>query len=82
MTAVSWCEHLSPTRSTFSFVRFHSFDRSGIQMNHWMLAIAWGAALASLYLVADMITTDFVCRRAERVALRRPVGADARFRRR
>ncbi len=51
-------------------------------MSHWLLAIAWGAALASLYLVADMIMTDFVCRRAERVALRRPVGADARFRRR
>ena len=36
----------------------------------WLLAIAWGACLASLFLIADMIRTDIVCRKAERTASR------------
>ncbi len=51
-------------------------------MSNWLLAIAWGSALASFYLVTDMIMTDFASRRAARVVARRPPGADARFRRR
>jgi hypothetical protein len=33
-----------------------------------LLIVAWGAGLASLFLVADMIMTDISCRRAERTA--------------
>lgn len=41
-------------------------------MNAWLMVVAWGAGIASLLLVADMIKTDFACRRAERaVALSR-----------
>ncbi len=40
-------------------------------MSNWLLAIAWGSALASLYLIADMVMTDLACRRAERIADRR-----------
>jgi hypothetical protein len=44
---------------------FHSIDHLGIRMmSNWLLAIAWGSALASLYLIADMIMTDVASRRA------------------
>jgi len=77
-TAVSWGEHIFPTRSTF-----HSSDLLGIRMmSNWLLAVAWGSALASLYLIADMVMTDFACRRAERVHARRRTGLSERFSRR
>lgn len=40
-------------------------------MNAWLMTIAWGAGLASLFLVADMIRTDLACRRAERATTQR-----------
>jgi hypothetical protein len=39
-------------------------------MDAVLLIVAWGAGLASLFLVADMIMTDISCRRAERSAAR------------
>ena len=33
----------------------------------WLLFVAWGAVLASLYLVADMIKSDIASRRHWRV---------------
>jgi hypothetical protein len=39
-------------------------------MDAVLLIVAWGAGLASLFLVADMIMTDISCRRAERNAAR------------
>ncbi len=33
----------------------------------WLLFVAWGAGLASLYLVADMIKRDIASRRQLRV---------------
>ncbi len=50
-------------------------------MDALLLVIAWGAGLVSLFLVADMITTDLAHRRAERVAMRQlevPVEAGRR----
>ncbi|MGH7091092.1 MAG: hypothetical protein ACREFQ_19515 [Stellaceae bacterium] len=42
-------------------------------MNAWLMVVAWGAGVASVFLVADMIWTDLACRRAERAttAIRR-----------
>ncbi len=42
-------------------------------MDGWLLAVAWGAGVAGLLLVADMIKTDLACRRLERVAISRHV---------
>ncbi len=39
-------------------------------MDALLLIVAWGAGLMSLFLVADMIASDLVNRRAERVAAR------------
>jgi hypothetical protein len=39
-------------------------------MDALLLIVAWGAGLISLFLVADMIASDIVNRRAERVAAR------------
>jgi hypothetical protein len=39
-------------------------------MDALLLIVAWGAGLMSLFLVADMIASDLVSRRAERVAAR------------
>ena len=39
-------------------------------MSGWLLIVAWGAGLASLYLVADMVRVDIRCRRAERRSAR------------
>lgn len=41
-------------------------------MDALLLIVAWGAGIASLFLVADMIVADFSCRRAERIAGRVP----------
>jgi len=40
-------------------------------MSNAILILAWASLLASLFLVADMIATDLVTRRVERIALRR-----------
>lgn len=40
-------------------------------MTAWLMVVAWGAGIASLFLVADMIWTDVTCRRAERATTRR-----------
>lgn len=40
-----------------------------------LLVVAWGAGLASLFLVADMIMTDIACRRSAR---RHDASGDAR----
>jgi hypothetical protein len=37
-----------------------------------LLIFAWIAGAMSLFLVADMIATDLVARRAERIAARQP----------
>ena len=42
-------------------------------MDALLLIVAWGAGIASLFLVADMIVADFSCRRAERITSRAPV---------
>jgi hypothetical protein len=39
-------------------------------MDALLLIVAWGAGLMSLFLVADMIASDLVNRRAERIAAR------------
>jgi hypothetical protein len=39
-------------------------------MDVLLLIVAWGAGLTSLFLVADMIASDLVNRRAERIAAR------------
>ncbi len=51
-------------------------------MSNWLLAVAWGSALASLYLIADMIMTDLASRRAWRVATREGSRFGGRLRRR
>jgi hypothetical protein len=51
-------------------------------INEWLLVIAWGAGLASLFLIADMIKTDIVCRKAEHLASRRRESARNEFTRR
>jgi len=51
-------------------------------MSNWLLAIAWGSTLASLYLIADMIVTDVAGRRAARIAVRQGSGGGERLRRR
>jgi cell division protein FtsX len=37
----------------------------------WLLLVAWGACVASLFLVADMIKSDIASRRHQRVAVSR-----------
>lgn len=37
-------------------------------MDSLLLIVAWGAGLMSLFMVADMIASDLVNRRAERIA--------------
>jgi hypothetical protein len=64
------------TRSTFHSI--HSTLELRM-INEWLLAIAWGAGLASLFLTADMIKTDIACRKAERVALRGREHAGSKF---
>lgn len=39
-------------------------------MDALLLIVAWGAGIASLFLVADMIAADLANRRAERMAAR------------
>jgi cell division protein FtsX len=37
----------------------------------WLLFVAWGAGLASLFLVADMIKADITARRHQRIVVPR-----------
>ena len=60
-------QHLSPIGSTFHSIALPL----EADMLDALMFVAWGAGVASFLLVADMIKTDLICRRAERVATRR-----------
>lgn len=62
-------QHLFPISSTF---RPSDLPVEAGVMDACLMIIAWGAGLASLFLVADMIKTDLTCRKADRAAAGEP----------
>src|SRR5690348_10683883 len=60
--------HVCSVAPSFSLLAI--YRQAGTRMDALLLIVAWGAGLISLFLVADMIASDIVNRRAERVAAR------------
>src|SRR6266851_1927020 len=60
--------HIYPRCVAPSFSLLATQDKWGRVMDALLLIVAWGAGLMSLFLVADMIASDLVNRRAARTA--------------